>query len=339
VTTVAVDRDPLATEALVVTRVLDAASGLPRAVQTATTQVPHAWARVATGSYLVLSGRPELVVPELATQAYQLDSALGFADRAPLALEFTLPAGTALPYRPAAIPVELPPVSLQGTVTQEAYPHGPIDGAAISVAATAGPPALLALRTPLSVDHPSAASVHSVTVTPAAPATTLSEAVPQGAATLTLTSLAGCAAGAALVLGQDIDSEHAIISAVEPATSQVVLTAPLRRSRPVLAPARALTIAVAGATSALARGGEAGDGMLELTGAVTVVLVQIDGPVPELRATGAVSDPDGHWQLDGVRAIGQLAVTVTAAGFLTNGLVTYDVDYRHPNLIDLRLTV
>jgi hypothetical protein len=333
-----IDLDPLATEALLVTRVVDAASGQPRPVLSATTDIPHAHARVATGSFLVLSGRSELVLPKLATQPYQLDSELAFPDRAPLALAFTVPAGTTLPFRPAQVPVELAPVSLQGTITQAAFPGGPIPHAAITIAASAPAPALLALRTPIAVEHPLAATVTACTAAATAPATTLAHAAAQGAEQVTPASLAGIAAGDALILGSDVDLEHALVAALDP-IGTVTLTAPLRRSRPAGTPVQAGAITPAGATGALVRAGTAGDGVLELSGAVAADLVQIDGTVREVRATGAITDAAGHWQLDGVRAIGQLAVTVGAAGFLTAGPVVYDVDYHQPNLIDLRLTV
>lgn len=330
----ATDSDSLVSDALVVTQVVDAASGQPRPVLGATTQTPHAFAGVATGSYLVLSGRPDLVFPALATTSYQIASQLDFPDRRPLTVDFTVPAGTVLPYRPAEIEVELPSVTVQGTVTQAAYPNGPIAAAKIMVGAAAPPPQLLSLRTPVAVEHPPGATVTGATVSPAAGATTLVTAAAQGDEQVTLLSTSGCVSGGALLLGGDPDAEHALISTVETATDQVTLGAPLQRSRVAGSAAQALTVSTPGPASALARDAEPSDGILELAGPLAAELIQIAGPTTELRAVGAVSDPNGRWRIDGVRALGQLELTVAASGYTTAGPTAYDVDYSGgPNLI------
>jgi hypothetical protein len=331
-----VDVDRVATDALVVARVLDAASGLPRSVRSASTAVPHAFAHVATGGRLVLSGRVDLVLPDLAVSSTQLESHLEFDDRSPLDLQFTVPAGSALPYRPPDVEVELPPVSLSGTIQTAAFPITPIGGAAIGIS---GPPGLVGLRTPLAAAHPAGTAVQARTLAAAAPATSLAEPADQNADAVVLASVAGCVAGAVLVLGDEPTLEHSTIAAVDAGLKRVSLVVPLRRSRPAGAPARAYALTGAGASSTLSRTAEAGDGVVELAAAVANAVVEIDGAAPELRAVGAITDTGGRWRLDGVRAVGRLDITVTAAGFQTAGPLAYDVDYRRPNVIDLSLTV
>ena len=87
------DANDLAWDALVVSRIVDAASLQPRVVSAATVDLPHASAFIATGSYLVVSGRPDLAMPDLATTAYVVPVVLQFPDRGPLM--------SPSPYRPA----------------------------------------------------------------------------------------------------------------------------------------------------------------------------------------------------------------------------------------------
>ena len=333
-----VDVNPLATDALVVARVVDSASRGWRPVRSATTATPFAYAHVATGGYLVLSGRPELVVPNLAATSRTVEARLEFDDRAPLELSFTIPAGSSLPFRPADVEVALPPVTLSGTITAAAFPNAPIQGAQVAVAGLPAAP-LLALRTPVAVSHPSGASVRSRSLLAAAPATSLAEAVPAGATRVTVLSTAGFAGGGVAVFGDDSTAEHVAITAVDGALQRVTLAVPLRRSRTAGARARAFTLVAAGAPSALTREAAAGDGVLELTPSIAAGVVEIGGPTTELRATEAVTDAAGRWRLDGVRSIGRLQLTASAAGYITAGPMPYDVDYRRPNLIDLQLSV
>jgi hypothetical protein len=337
VSVVALDVNPLATQALLVADVLDAATGDPRPVSGATVDVPHAFAEIATGSYLVLSGRPELVLPKLATTAYVFDVTLTFPDIAPLALTLTIPAGVTLPFRPTNILVEMPPVSLQGTISEAAYPNGPIAAATVAITATNPPPALLAVRTALSLAHPATTQVAPCTSTGAAGPTTLAAPAAQAATVVSLVSTAGCGPGAALALGNPSDLEHGLITGVDSATGAVSLAAPLVRSRPMGAPAQACTISAGTRTVALARDADAGDCVLEISAALTADLVQIGSPAAEVRAVDALTDADGHWQMDGVRAIGELTVTAGASGYTSSTPLPYDVDYRQPNVIDLSL--
>ncbi len=334
----ATDLNPLTSDALIVARVVDAATGQPRPVLTARTADAHAYAHIASGSFLVLSGRPELAVPGLAAASRELSSQLRFSDRPPLSLAFTIPAGTELPFRPADVQVELPPTSLSGTVAAQAFPQSPIAGATVEVTAATTPPALVGLRTPLSVSHPAAAPVSACTATAGAAATSLIQPAAQGEQTLTLASTAGFVSGGAVILGSDYDQEHVIVTTVDGAQNQVGLATPLWRSRPANTPAQAYMVTIDPPSTTLAREASPGDGLLELAGTEGANLIGIGGPTSELRATGAVSDQSGNWRVEGVRAIGQLTLTVNATGYASAGPLAYDVDYRQPNVIDFSLT-
>jgi hypothetical protein len=333
------DTNDLAWDALVVSLIVDAASLEPRVVTAATVDLPHASAFIATGSYLVVSGRPDLAMPNLATTAYSVPVELEFPDRAPLDVTFTVPAGQVLPYEtPAGTPVELPAVTLTGTVTEAAYPYTPIPGASVALTAPSPPPAFAAVTTPVALARAAGTGVTGVTTAAAAPATALQEAITLGDSAVTVLDSTGFAAGGAVALGSPTDAEHGLVTAVDAATDVVTLAAPVRRSRPAAAAAQALSYATPGPATTLARDVEAGDGVLELTAELTTPLARLDGASPELRGLGAITDPNGRWRIDGVRAIGTVALTISAAGYTTAGPTNQDIDYGGgPNWIVDRL--
>lgn len=324
--------------ALVVARVVDAASGRPRPVTAVTTPSPHVMAHVADGGYLVLTGRPELAVPDLAASAYELRARLVLPDAAAVEVTFALPAGTALPLRAPDVAVELPPTALAGTVRRAAFPNAPVAGATVTAQHAAPGRALLALRTPLAVEHPDGATVRPRSIGPSGPPAQLTEDAPSGTRTVALDDVTGCAPpNSLLVLGDPTTVEHVRIAAVDAPALRVELVAPLRRSRRAGDAVRAHTFTGQGATTSLARPAVPGDGVLVLAGATAPPLVQVGGPVPELRATGALADAGGRWRIDGFRAVGRIDVTADGPG-LAAATVAYDVDYRRPNVLDLELT-
>jgi|tagenome__1003787_1003787.scaffolds.fasta_scaffold20986652_5 hypothetical protein len=336
----ALNAERVPTSGLVITRVVDAPSGRPRKVRGVSTTAKFAFAHIASGGYLVITGRPELVMPTLATQPQDLPVRILFYDLPPLDLVFTIPAGSALPFRPPEITVQPFPTSVTGIVTAAAFPHAAIADAEITVGALAPPPDYVALRTPLAAEHSQFVNVRERTLTVAAAATTLSEPATAGGNRIRLLSIAGCTtANGVIVLGEETTAEHVRITAIDVPTKELTLAAPLRRTRLAGAPAQAFTITGTGALRSLSRAAVPGDGVLLVSGAVAPGVIEVAGAPPELRATGVVSGPDGRWRLDGVRSIGRLTVTVQAAGFLTLGPFPYDVDYRLPNVIDLSLTV
>jgi hypothetical protein len=332
--------EPVPTSGLVIARVIDAPSGRPRKVRRVSTTAKFAFAHIASGGYLAITGRPELVLPTLATQPQDVPVRIEFYDLPPLDLVFTIPAASALPFRPPDIAVQPFPASLSGTVTAAAFPHAPIADADITLGALAPPPQYVALRTPLAAAHNQFLNVLERTLTVAAAATTLTQPVAAGGNRVRLLSIAGCTtANGVIVLGDDATAEHVRITNIDVAQNELTLAAPLRRTRLAGAPAQAFTITATGALRSLSRAAVAGDGVVLVSAAVVPGVIEIAGPTPELRVTGVVSDPAGRWRLDGVRSIGRLTLTAQAAGFLTLGPFPYDVDYRLPNLIDLSLTV
>lgn len=335
-----VNAEQVPTSGLVIARVVDAPSGRPRKVRRVSTTAKFAFAHIASGGYLAMTGRPDLVMPTLATQPQDLPVRIEFYDLPPLDVVFTIPAGSALPFRPPDIAVQPFPTSLTGTVTTTAFPYAAIADADITVGALAPPPEYVALRTPLAAAHDQFVNVRERTLTVAAAATALSQPATAGGNKLRLLSIVGCTtANGVIVLGDKTTAEHVRISAIDVPQNELTLAAPLRRTLLAGAPAQAFTLTGAGVLRSLSRAAVPGDGVLLVSGTVAPGVIEVAGPTPELRVTGVVSGFDGRWRLDGVRSIGRLTLTAQAAGFLTLGPFPYDVDYRLPNLIDLSLTV
>ena len=204
---------------------------------------------------------------------------------------------------------------MTGTVTEAAFPYAAIADASVALTAPAPPPSFVAVRTPVALSRPAGTAVTGATSAAAAPATSLANPITLGDAAITVLDATGFAGGGAVALGASTDAEHGLVTAVDAASKVVTLAAPVRRSRPAGATAQALTYATVGAAAALARDVEAGDGVLALAAPLSTALALLEGADPELRALGALTDGDGRWRIDGVRAIGTVALTISAAGY------------------------
>jgi hypothetical protein len=328
----------IATSALVVSRVVDAASGQPRPVGRVSAQSPHAAAHLAAGGYLVVTGRPELAVPDLATTARELRARVELDDAPDVELIFALPAGTALPLRAPDVAVELPPVALTGTVSEAKSPYGPVPGAVLAVTHAEPGRVLVGLRTPLAAEYPDGATARARTLAVNGPLVSLTAGADGGSTEVVLDDVTGCSdPDAVLVLGAAPTAEHVAVASVDVPAKRVTLTVPLRRTRAAGAPAQAHRLTGAGAPTTLVRPALPGDGVVALAADPAAAVLEVGGPAAELRAAGAVADGDGRWRLDGVRAIGRLTIAASAPGFLTTTVV-HDVDQGRPNVLDLDLT-
>jgi hypothetical protein len=336
------DAGRLVRNAIVVFQVVDAGRDAPVAALTVESLSPHTAAMVTSGGWVVLSGRPELAVPTLATAAQTLTVRIGLPGRAPITATVTIPMGSVLPYMTPALTVEPHPVAMAGTVTTFAYPHAAIPDAIISLVSTMPAPALLVLRTPLAAHHPAGTPVEVRSLTGAAPTTNLTADVRSGDRHVALASLAGCVVGGALSIGTDTVVEHGIIASADPAASMVLLQLPLARSAKQGAPARAHTLGAATSATALVRRALAADGVLVVDPGIAGAVVYVADAAPsqhEVRLAAALSDAGGRWRIDGVRALPRVQITAQAAGFSAYGPVIHDVDYAiHPNLVDLALS-
>jgi hypothetical protein len=314
-----VDAERLDAGALVIARLVDAASGRPLATARGHTEHPHASVQVASSGHLVVIGRADLVLPRLATANETIVVELERPGQPPELLSLLVPMGSPLPLELPDIAIEAPPLAIAGTVTSAAHPHGPVADALVRVALpAAGPPFALALRTPVARSHPPASTIRARDLNPVT-ATTLAEPAVGGDATTTVVvaAVAGCAPGRVLALGPPLgppsDVEHLVIGAVDGPTATVTLRTPLVRSRPAGTAASVFTLGAAGPASALDGEVRSHDGIVltaaDLAQEDAVEIVDPDPLRNEVRATHARSDADGRFRVPGVRGLERLALT------------------------------
>jgi hypothetical protein len=331
--------DILRGQALVIIAIIDpsAPSGPgPRSITVNSTD-PHVRAHLVD-RWLVLAGRPDLALPDLATTAATLHATVQAAGLPPQDVAVDIPAGSALPFDDPAIILDVPAIAITGTVTASVFPHSPIADAEIAVSGTVFDGTLIGLRTPLALPHAAGTQIVAATLTTAA-TTTLASVAAAGAAQLNLTAAVGVSAGSILAVGVDQTVEHVMAEAAT--ATNVQLRTPLMRTWPAGSPVTRVT-ATSGASSPLARDAKTGDAVLVVTAALAADAVEVADSNParaEYRATGCRTDVDGRWRLAGVRGVPAMSLTTSAGGFTTAGPTVYRLDGRHdPNVLDIVLS-
>lgn len=307
---VALSQELWRTSALVVAPLLDewtqdAPSGVTARAVTART-----FAHV-TGSTLVVTGLPEQALQTLATAPAEVVVELRRGGRPAQRVVVTVPMGSTLPYQAPVIAVASSTIRVAGRVTARAFPHGPISGAALSIAGVVTP--LITLSVPLAIPHRETTTVRLRSLAAGA-GTTLTAPIAGGMSAIPVLSTAGIGVGTLLAIGDDI--------VVAEGTSGMVV----RLRTPIAASAAdgaAVVIQTPGATGAaetLGRDAVAGDGLLPVSGALAGPVVEIvDGLSTEYRRTTLTTDADGRWRLSGVRGIPEIDLTTSAPGFLADG--------------------
>jgi hypothetical protein len=338
-----VDGGVLRASALVIAPIEDAAvaTGFGDRVMRARALDPFVSGHV-TGPWLVLTGRPELALPNLATADAFLHARLSAADLAPQDSEIRIPMGSPLPYTAPPIMLASPATAMAGRVTAAAFPHAPVAGATLTVGGAVPSGRLIGLRCPLALAHDAGIVVRNrALAAQATTALTLPAAV--GDQHVTVASTASATAGRVLAIGTDPRGEHAVVVSSDAVTGRIFLGAPLQRSARSGA---VVTVNSRGATSGpttLARAVDAADGVLVTAADLTGPVVEISDSVParaEFRLTGLLTDADGYWRLDGVRGVPSLELTTAAAGFTTDGPTSHPLEPRRdPNVINVELTV
>lgn len=313
----------------------------PRAAQPhAVTRHPHARARIASGSYLVVAGRPDLALRALPAPSTTIIVELSVPGEAMISRDFTIPTGSALPLHPPAWELDAPPITVTGTVRRKNFPFPAVASAKI-VAGTGltTTPFALALRTPLALGHAAGLTVRRVTLT-AGPATTFAADAAQGALSVTLSSTAGIGAGTVLEYGDPTVREHVIADGLGLGPGEVRLRTPIVRSASAGVAVTTQTAAPAGPTPVLTRATQPGEGVLLLDllaaslAAATAVQIS-DGTRSEIRTPQLLSDADGHFRLAGVRDLAALELTATGPGG-TGPAITSAIDPGGgPVIVDL----
>ena len=315
----------------------------PRAAQPhAFTRHPHAQARIASGSYLVVAARPDLALRALPAPSTTITVELSVPGEPVISRDFTVPSGSALPLHPPAWELDDPPITVTGTVRRKNFPFPAAPSA--SVVAGTGlttTPFALAVRTPIALGHAAGLTVRRVTLT-AGPATTLAADATQGAPSVVLSNTAGIGAGTVLEYGDPTVREHVITDGLGPGPGEVRLRTPLVRSASAGVAVTTHSAAPAGPTPVLTRAAQAGDGVLLLDllpgSMVAAAAVQItDGTRSEIRTPHLLSDADGHFRPAGVRNLAALELTATGPGG-TGPAITSAIDPGGvPVIVDLTI--
>jgi hypothetical protein len=329
---------------LFIVPVVRAATGRPlppRAAQPhAVTRHPHARARVASGGFLVVAGRPDLVLRPAPAPSTTITVALAVPGDPVIERDFVIPTGSALPVHLPPWELDDPVRTVTGTVRRVGFPFPAVPAATVAAGTGATiAPFALALRTPLALDHAAGQAVRPCTLT-AGPVTSLAEPAVAGALDLVLASTAGVAAGAVLGFGAEEIRDHVVADGTGPGPGQVRLRTSVVRSAPAGTAVATSTATISGPSPVLTRPAQAGDGVLlldslppALSGAAAVRIE--DANRSEVRSPHVVTGADGHFWLAGVRNLAALELTATGpAG--TGPAVTTALDPGgSPVIVDL----
>lgn len=319
---------------LVIVPLVRAATGQPlpaRAAQPlASTAHPHARARIASGGFLVVAGRPDLALRPAPAPSTTITVDLAVPGETLISRDFSVLTGASLPVHEPAWELDDPVRTVTGSVRRRAFPFPAVPSATVAAGTgVAGTPFALALRTPLALDHPAGLTVRECTLA-AGPGSTLAEPVAAGALSVVLAGAAGIGAGAVLQFGADPIREHVVVQGPGSAPDELLLRTPVVHSAPAGAAVTSWTSALTGPSPLLDRAARVGDGVLLLdslpASLAAAGAVQLDdGTASEIRAPHALSDSAGHFRVPGVRNLAALQLTATGpAG--TGPAVTTAID-------------
>ena len=302
------------TTALAVIPVVDEWTGAAPAALTVTSLTRWVAAHVSGGA-IVLTGRPDLAWPDLATADQHVTVRWQRPDSPAETVTITVPAGSALPFPGTPLAVRADTITVRGLVRLRAFPHPPVPGATVTIGGTTT--ALVVVSPPLTAAHPAGSLVRVRTLSPST-ATTLSADTVSGVLALPVASTAGFATGDAVEVGGVLAGT--IVAVLGPTV--VTLDAPLAVTASAGTPVAVHSLVSVGAGATLSRDALPGDGLLPVSGALVGDVVEVGGPVSEVRRTGLTTGPDGRWLLGGVRGIPEITLTVAASGLVTVGPIT-----------------
>ena len=324
-------RETIRTQAVVVVPLIDGWTGSSPAGLIARSRTPMVTAHV-TGGHLVLTGRPERALPDLATHAYAVAVRLVRPGRTVEDVIIDIPALTPLPFTAPALTVASAVIAVQGRITRRAFPQLPIPGARLTFGGPATVP-LVALVVPIGAAHAAGTTVRERVLTAGA-ATTATQTTLGGSLALPLASTAGITAGTILAIGDQYATVAALLGG-----GVVALRVPLAATVRAGSPVTLTTVGATASTTTLSRSAQPGDGVLLTAGALADSVVEIvDASATEYRTNALVADADGRWRLSGVRGVPELVITTAASGFLTAGPTTYRLTPTDPLVVDLTLS-
>jgi len=313
---------------------LDELTGAPvRAIVSLRADLPRISMRQADGALIAGAAYPELVLPDLATQAYSvhvLAIAPGYRDAS---LTVNIPAGSSLPVAIAPLIMRRTPVRLQGRVVKVSD-RSPIGSATVFGTDHKH----LLLRTPLRFSHAGGITVNAISLSNTGPVRKLKKAATRGAIQIVVDNSGGLGPGYHLQLGSEIAAEIYEVNVIGPDPGEVQLTAVIASSFAQDTPVQQVTAAGPTGMSTLARSADVGDGSLVVFSALNDSGVEVsDGAATELHWLNAISGSDGYYRVNAVAGIRSMEVSCSAASF-TTAVQSWFPEYSDPiNVIDFRL--
>lgn len=280
-----------------------------------------------------------------------LPSSLSFTLKAPGFRDYPvtvpIPASASFPVSAAATAMRRLPVRLQGRVVSDATGAPQAAAQVVSVDNPNPPsppppppvPHSMLLRSPLYAAHAKNAPVQAVTLATAGSAQ-LTQPAAAGSTVLMLNNTTGLA-GSAFVQIKSPDSvlvEYALVTSTGPAAGQAVLATALNRSygAGVASAVNFVTATPSGSVAHLLLDANAGDGIVVADALLSAGTLVIDAGAPavEYHESGALTDSNGYYGVDGVGRVQELFLEANSATPPTPWMVEYD---QATNIVDFRI--
>ncbi len=311
------------------------------------TDRPDLDTKTTNGGAFAVIGYVDRSFPLLKVQSYTVNltvSAPGFRD---FKVPVTINANPTLPVPGPSIALRRTPVRVQGRVVADTASRAPIPGALVMTVddPSAPPPAthVLSLRSALSLAHAAGSAIRAIGMVSFGGATLGTDAL-SGTQTLDLSNRAGLAAGSVIQLSNATGTQVTYVVVAAPVTGPGAGTVGLRDPLDTsffaaTASAQFLNPGAPGPSGTLASNANAGDGVLLSSAVLSGSTLQIEpgSPSAEYRETGALTDADGYYAIDGVGRASEIFLQASHSGF-TAKVSPWMVEYDSAvNVLDFRL--
>jgi hypothetical protein len=255
----------------------------------------------------------------------------------------TIPANAVLPVPAPTMALRREPVTVQGRVVADTAQRLPITGARVVLVDNPNtPPSVhsILLRSPLFLTHAAGITVREIGMTSFGSSQLNSDAT-SGTKTVSLLSTAGLGAGSVLQFANASGTSvaYSIVDSLGASAGQVLLRQALNVSFGSGAAVQFLNPGAPGASATLALDADAGDGVLMASALLAGTTLEIDPGTPsvEYHETGALTDANGYYGIDGVGRAAELFFEASHTGF-TSKIREWAVEYDNQvNIVDFRL--
>jgi hypothetical protein len=250
----------------------------------------------------------------------------------------------------ASSPATAPPIALrravvrvQGRVVADTASRAPIAAAKVVAVDDPTSPApathVLGLRSTLSVAHAAGKTVREIAMTSLGSAT-LNMNAPAGAKTMALSTTTGLLAGSVIRLANATETQVSYAVAASVAAGSAGLRDPLNTSFFAAGTSvQFLSPGASGLGGVLNGDADAGDGVLLSSAALTGNTLEIEpgSASVEYCETGALTDADGYYAINGVGRSAQIFFEASHSGF-TSKVSPWMVEFdKAVNVLDFRL--